>query len=129
MGIAWQPCAKCGVNFSVPANSVGPLRCPECGEAVSPQFEAEPEPQTPAPPEAKAAPEAAWGGYLPLDPKMAWQATWTAPDEHPASCPHRADVLWLAGRLRRSEHEVGKLRHQRHQLECRLRKAKRRGKR
>ena len=107
MGIAWQQCGKCGVNYALPASTDGPLRCPGCRELASPQFVAEPEPTEKA--------ELKYFTFLAPNP----------PDEHPATCPHRADVLWLAGRLRRSEHEVAKLRRQRHQLERRLRKAKR----
>ena len=51
------------------------------------------------------------------------------PPENPATCDHRADVLWLAHRLRISEHRVGDLRRQKKQLERRLRKALRKGKR
>ena len=45
--------------------------------------------------------------------------------ENPATCDHRADVLWLAHRLRISEHRVADLTRQKKQLERRLRKAKR----
>lgn len=48
--------------------------------------------------------------------------------EHPAACDHRADVLWLAHRLRISERRVGDLRRQKKHLERRLRKALRKGK-
>ncbi len=49
--------------------------------------------------------------------------------EHPASCPHRADVLWLAHRLKVSERRVAELGRQKKHLERRLRKALRRKKR
>ena len=47
--------------------------------------------------------------------------------EHPASCPHREDVLWLAHRLKVSERRVAELGRQKKHLERRLRKALRRG--
>ena len=43
--------------------------------------------------------------------------------ENPATCDHRADVLWLAHRLRISEHRVADLTRQKKHLERRLRKA------
>ena len=43
--------------------------------------------------------------------------------ENPATCDHRADVLWLAHRLRTSEHRVADLTRQKKHLERRLRKA------
>ncbi len=43
--------------------------------------------------------------------------------ESPATCEHRADILWLAHRLRISEHRVADLRRQKRHLERRLRKA------
>ena len=43
--------------------------------------------------------------------------------ENPATCDHRADVLWLAHRLRTSEHRVVDLTRQKKHLERRLRKA------
>lgn len=43
--------------------------------------------------------------------------------ENPATCGHREDVLWLAHRLRISEHRVADLGRQKRHLERRLRKA------
>ena len=49
--------------------------------------------------------------------------------EHPAACEHRADVIWLAHRLRISERRVADLGRQKKHLERRLRKALRKRKR
>ena len=55
--------------------------------------------------------------------RAAQEETAKAAPENPATCDHRADVLWLAHRLRISEHRVADLTRQKKHLERRLRKA------